>query len=75
MIPPEIEERIKREGAEAVAFIDKWLEDYAEEEAEMRATVDAALEQLAHRIGLDELALAFNDSERTAAIIGRLDAC
>jgi len=43
--------------------------------AEMQATVDAALEQLAHRIGLDELALAFNDSERTAAIIGRLDAC
>jgi hypothetical protein len=40
--------------------------------AEMQATVDAALEQLAHRIGLDELALAFNDSERTAAIIGRL---
>ena len=73
MIPPEIEERIKREGAEAVAFIDKWLEDYAEEEAEMRATVDNALEQLAHRIGLDELASAFTDGDNAASIIGRLD--
>jgi len=72
MIPPEIEERIKREGAEAVAFIDKWLEDYAEEEAEMRATVDNALEQLAHRIGLDDLTAAFTDGDKAASIIGKL---
>jgi len=40
--------------------------------AEMQATVDAALEQLAHRIGLDELTAAFTDGDKAASIIGKL---
>jgi hypothetical protein len=40
--------------------------------AEMQATVDAALEQLAHRIGLDDLTAAFTDGDKAKAIIGRL---
>jgi len=40
--------------------------------AEMQATVDAALEQLAHRIGLDDLTAAFTDGDKAASIIGTL---
>jgi hypothetical protein len=40
--------------------------------AEIRGTVDAVLEQLAHRIGLDEITAAFTDGERAKDILGRL---
>jgi hypothetical protein len=73
MITPEFEAKVEREAKEAVAFIDKWLEDYATEQKEIRATIDAVLEDLAHKLGLDELAAAFNDGDKAKRIIEALD--
>jgi hypothetical protein len=49
------------------------VDDLLPTAAEIRASIDATLEQLAHRIGLDELAAAFTDGDKAKRIIGTLD--